>query len=171
MKLNDPPAVGVPDSDPFAASVTPAGSAPEVTANEYAAVPPLAVIDSLRAVPTAPFDSDAGLTVMVGVELLIASEYARAPVYGPVPVELSVAVIVNPNDPSTVGVPLKVPFAANVRPDGNAPAVRLNAYDEVPPAAVIDWLYAEPLVPAGNDAGLTVIAGVAIVNEYARAPV
>ena len=43
LKLNDPTAVGVPESTPPEDSVIPAGSAPLVMARLWGAVPPLMV--------------------------------------------------------------------------------------------------------------------------------
>src|SRR5262249_8098802 len=64
VKLNGPEAVGVPESTPPVLSVRPAGKVPEVTANEYGAVAPLAVMVWLYATFTVPFGSVAGDTVM-----------------------------------------------------------------------------------------------------------
>ena len=45
------------------------------------------------------------------------------PVYGPDPVELSVAVIAKLKSPPAVGVPLMVPPLARFKPAGRLPAV------------------------------------------------
>ena len=51
-------------------------------------------------------------------------------------------------------------------PVGRLPAVTANVEAPVPPVALTFWLYTVPTVPAGNDAGLTVIDALT-VTEYA----
>ena len=70
VKLNEPAAVGAPDSTPALDSVNPPGNAPAVTVNAYGATPPFALV-ALRvceyAAPKAPLGSVAGLTVTATV--------------------------------------------------------------------------------------------------------
>ena len=54
VKLNVPPAVGIPESAPADVSVTPAGSDPAVTANVYGPVPPDAEMVSPYDAPIVP---------------------------------------------------------------------------------------------------------------------
>ena len=68
VKLNVPAAVGVPVRFPSVASERPVGSEPEVTAYEYGAVPPLAEIVWLYAVPVFPPGRLVGANVIVGHE-------------------------------------------------------------------------------------------------------
>lgn len=82
----------------------------------------------------------------------------------------SVATIVKPNVPNTVGVPDKLPPDESVMPVGNDPELIAYVYDAVPPLAVIACEYAEFTVPLVSDDGATVITG-AMTSVYARAPV
>ena len=61
-----PACAGDPDNTPFAASVTPSGSAPDESANEYGAMPPVALRPCEYATPNAPSGSVAGATTIVG---------------------------------------------------------------------------------------------------------
>ena len=73
--------------------------------------------------------------------------------------------------PPVVGVPLTAPVVVfSDSPAGNAPAVTAKVDAPVPPVAPTVWLYAVPTVPAGNDAGLTVIVAFT-TTEYACAAV
>src|SRR5438046_2987419 len=63
----------------------------------------------------------------------------------------SVTLIVNPNWPVAVGVPLSVPFEASVRPGGryvNGASVHVSA--PVPPVAVNVFVYAVPTCPVAS---------------------
>jgi hypothetical protein len=61
-KLNDPALVGVPEIVPLAAaSVRPAGNAPELMLQPYGVVPPVACNVVVYAVPTVPPGSDAAV--------------------------------------------------------------------------------------------------------------
>ena len=80
------------------------------------------------------------------------------------PVELSVAVTVKLNVPPAVGVPVRDPLEDKLSPAGSVPAVTAKVCGAVPPVAVMDCEYADPTVPAGSDAGLTVIVGALIVS-------
>jgi hypothetical protein len=59
---------------------------------------------------------------------------------GPAPVELSVAVIVNGNEPAAVGVPVIAPEPLSDKPVGKAPLVTAYVYEGVPPEAETLWL-------------------------------
>ena len=61
-----PAVFGEPESCPDDESVSPFGNAPLVAAKLYGAVPPLAVIVWLYAVPVVPFGRVLGETVIVG---------------------------------------------------------------------------------------------------------
>ena len=76
-----------------------------------------------------------GVTVTVGAAMV--KLYACVPEYGPVPVLLSVALIVKLAAPPCVGAPVSKPVAGfSVRPAGNEPTETLNVYGDVPPVAV-----------------------------------
>src|SRR5436190_23493593 len=63
----------------------------------------------------------------------------------------SVTLIVNPNWPVAVCVPLSVPFEASVRPGGryvNGASVHVSAL--VPPVAVYVFVYAVPTCPVAS---------------------
>lgn len=68
VKANVPDTDGVPLSTPALLRVTPAGSAPTVTAKVYGAVPPVAVSVWLYATENTPAGSVAGLIVIVGAD-------------------------------------------------------------------------------------------------------
>src|SRR6185312_14501886 len=64
---NVPAAVGVPPSVPDGERVSPAGSAPAVTANVYGAMPPVvAIVVAGYAVPTLPAGRLAGVNAKAG---------------------------------------------------------------------------------------------------------
>ena len=112
-------------------------------------MPPVALAVCEYAVPTVPFDSVAGFTVIAAFTVTL---YAWEPV-APRP---SVAVTVKFDVAAVVGVPVIAPVAAaNDNPAGKLPAVMLNVYDPLPPVALIVCEYATPTVPFGNVAGLT----------------
>ena len=71
--------------------------------------------------PTVPATIEAGETLIVGG--FTVRVYDLLPVYGPVPVELSVAVAVKLKAPPAVGVPDSTPELLSVNPAGNAPVV------------------------------------------------
>lgn len=99
---------------PAAESVTPAGSAPEVSTYVYGAVPPEAVSVRERATPEEPAVSVAGLTVIgahtTSVTLALA-EHPENPL---------VALTVNVKEPAAVGVPERTPAPESARPVGRA---------------------------------------------------
>jgi hypothetical protein len=103
---------------------------------------------------------------MAIVEESTVSVYGIEPLYGPVPVLLSVADTVNVNEPPSVGVPVSVPVGSSDKPAGSAPTVIANVCGDVPPLAVIDCEYATPTVAAGNVGGVTTIIGGVTFNVY-----
>ncbi|CAJ0822896.1 hypothetical protein LMG18101_05256 [Ralstonia flaminis] len=120
VKLNVPPAVGVPDSVPVELSVKPTGRAPAVTAYVYGPLPPLALTAWLYAVAIAGLGSVAGATAMVGTDTV--SAYVPVTAYGPLPELLSVAVTLKLTVPAVVGVPDSVAVPAfQLRPVGKLP--------------------------------------------------
>ena len=143
VKLEVPAALGVPLKTPAEDSVSPAGSAPEVTDQPYGGVPPVAANVWLYALPTVPagsgddvvIDSAAGSTVT-----------ANAFVAVPPPLTWTVKL----ETPAAVGVPLKTPAEDSVSPAGSAPENTDQLYGVVPPVAANVWLYALPTVPAGS---------------------
>ena len=64
VKLKEPEAVAVPERTPAGLSVTPEGSAPEVTENVYGPTPPEAVSVALMGVPSGTLGRVEGLTVI-----------------------------------------------------------------------------------------------------------
>jgi hypothetical protein len=125
-----PGTCGVPESNPFAARLSPAGSTPDVTANVGAGVP---VATNMWAYgsPTVP---DAGNALVkaggaVGADIVMEKLCVDA---GSMPLE---AVTVPVNGPTTVGVPVTAPVDGfKDRPSGNAPAVTMNVGAGVPVA-------------------------------------
>ena len=74
----------------------------------------------------------------------------------------SVTLAVKVNVPGAVGVPEIVPVAAaNVRPAGNAPALKLQLYGVVPPLACNVVVYAVPTVPPGSEAAVVSVSELA----------
>ena len=66
MNANGPATVGDPDMSPVVAfSVSPVGSVPALIVNAYGAVPPVALIVWLYALPTVPFGSVGGAIASV----------------------------------------------------------------------------------------------------------
>ena len=64
-------------------------------------------------------------------------EYAWVPLYGPAPVDESVALMVKLAAPPAVGVPVIAPVVAlSERPSGNDPAETVKLYGAVPPLPV-----------------------------------
>src|SRR5579862_7545892 len=105
-----------------------------------------------------------------GSTAAIVTLYAWLALYGPVPVELSVAVTVKLKVPAAVGVPESRPLGASGTPVGVAPEVTANVYGGVPPDAVMLWEYAMPKAPAGSVAGAGVITGGSMVIDIAVEP-
>ena len=78
MKENEPAAVGVPLITPAEERVRPGGREPLETEKVKGPVPPVTVSVWLKAAPTVPLGSVAGLMVIVGQEMTSAK--ARVPV-------------------------------------------------------------------------------------------
>jgi len=152
---NVPVTVGVPERTPAVVSVTPAGSAPVVTAYVTVPTPPACVsVTGPYAVPAVALERLAGLTVITGQSTTSVS--ARVPVH---PLA-SVAVTVKLNVPVTVGVPERTPAVVRVIPAGSAPAVTAYVTVPTPPVCVnVTGPYATPAVPFERLAGLTVMTG------------
>ena len=121
MKSNGPATVGDTDmSQVDAFIVSQVGSVPALMVNAYGAVPPVALIVWLYALPTVPFGSVGGAIASVAAT---ANATARCPMAPPP----SVAVIVKFEFAAVVGVPEITPVAAfNVRPAGRLPADTLK---------------------------------------------
>ena len=85
-------------------------------------VPPLALKDWLKAVPTAPFRVAPldGARLNVGAAIVKLSE-VLVWLKGPVPVLLSVTLTVKLKVPAAVGVPEICPAALRLRPAGKLP--------------------------------------------------
>ena len=115
LKLNAPVEAGVPDKKPVDVNVKQDGNDPAVTPKLYGIVPPLPLIVWLYDEPTTPFGRPVGLRLMTGHSIVIA--YDLLPVHPCT----SVAVIVNAEDPTVLGVPDNMPPAESERPAGNAP--------------------------------------------------
>src|SRR5262245_17421855 len=61
-------------------------------------------------------------------------------------------------DSTRVGVPLIDPEFESVNPSGNAPAVKLQLYGPIPPAAFRTAVYAANVVPSGNVPAVVMIS-------------
>ena len=123
-------------------------------------MPPVALAVCEYAVPTVPFDSVAGFTVIAAFTVTL---YA----WEPVAPTVSVPVIVKFVTPAVVGVPVIAPVVAfRDSPAGNAPAVTAKVEAPVPPVTLTVWLKAVPTVAAGKVAGVTVIVAFT-TTEYA----
>ena len=117
MIENKPVCVGVPDSRPAADSVIPAGSVLAVV-NVAPPIAPVCVNVWLNAVAATPLLTPGFVTLIVW--------QPTTSVYVPlVPTQLfaSVTVTTIGNEPTWVGVPESVPFAASVMPAGSVLAV------------------------------------------------
>jgi len=121
LKLNGPPAVGVPLNKPPVVSVMPAGRAPLETTKLYGIVPPLADICCEYVAATVALVSVDGVTVTADGAPIV-TEYACDAVKGlPVPVDESVAFTVKLNGPPVFGVPESTPAVLSVSPPGSVP--------------------------------------------------
>jgi hypothetical protein len=128
VTVDEPAAVGVPATvQPD--RVKPAGREPELIEHVYGVVPPAASIGAEYTTPTVPFGRvfvsvrAAGLiTIVSGPEVVCCGEPESSTFT--VTVEL----------PAVVGVPLTV-HPLSVKPAGSVPAVMVQLYGEVPPAA------------------------------------
>src|SRR5665213_4160610 len=81
---------------------------------------------------------DTSEKVSAPVERMRSAEFGRtATVRIALPVALAESVTVTPSGklPVTVGVPVRMPFEASVRPAGSAPLVAAHVYGATPPMA------------------------------------
>ena len=127
-KPNGPPAVGVPAMTPVTRSrLSPAGSAPPVTANVIGPRPPATAMAWLYGTPRV----GAAKAVVVVVRGLLTAPLKAWLTCRP---SASVAVTAKLNGAAVVGVPLTVPVAgSSVRPTGSVPAVTANVVGPRPP--------------------------------------
>src|SRR5258705_266777 len=128
VKENAAATVGVPVIAPVLAfRLRPVGSAPELRANVYGAVPPLTMMLELYGSPTWPVVAGAQSAVIVGG--LIVMLQLLVVVVACWPGVESVTVTVNENGPAVVGVPVMAPVLGfSVRPPGREPLLIANAY-------------------------------------------
>ena len=152
--VNDtvPNVVGVPLICPVELfSVRPTGREPEVIAQVYGVVPPLACSAVEYAVPVVPPGSDVVMTIGGGAATVMLK------VLVPVLLAASFTCTVNDTVPAVVGVPEITPVdATKFNPAGNVPALTLQLYGVVPPLACSVVEYAVPAGPPGNDVVVTV---------------
>lgn len=156
MSGKEPLCVGVPLSMPFAASIMPAGKVLAVL-NATAPIPPVCVKVWLNGVPTVAVLVPGALTVTVW-QLIVSVKLT-------VPIQLfeSVTLTVMGKPPVCIGVPLSVPFDANVRPAGRVLAV-LKFVVPMPPVCVKVWLNGVPTVPVLVPGALTVMVWQLVVS-------
>ncbi len=123
VKLNVPDWLGVPESAPLVASVTPGGSAPEETLNLYGVVPPEALTIAEYALPTVPeptldvmMVSGAGAGDATAIDSVLVAVCEAASATRTVKVDV----------PDWVGVPERAPLVVSAIPGGNEPEARLK---------------------------------------------
>jgi len=170
VKLAAVPVVGVPVIVPVVAfSVRPAGKEPTETLKVYGDVPPLAVTVCEYAVPAIGTASVVGATTTVATFTVKLN--AWLPLNGaPVPVLLSVALMLKLNGPPAVAVPERTPALESVKPAGNVPEVTEYVYGDVPPDAVSVVVYAVPTVALVSVVCVTDTVGAAITSVSACVP-
>ncbi len=149
---------GVPAIAPAVLSVSPAGSAPAVTAHVYPPVPPAAARDCEYATPTTPPGSADVVTLSPAVTAIDNCAVAFAELLS-VTCTVKVAVL------AVDGAPPMTPAALNVSPAGNAPALTPHVYPPVPPVAARDCEYATPTTPPGNDDVVTLSPAVTAIDN------
>ncbi len=149
---------GVPAIAPAVLSVSPAGSAPAVTAHVYPPVPPADVRVCEYAAPTTPPGSADVVTLSPAVTAIDNCAVAFAEL-------LSVTCTVKVAVAAVDGVPAIAPVALNVSPAGNAPALTPHVYPPVPPVAARDCEYATPTTPPGSDDVLTLSPAVPAIDN------
>ena len=162
VKLLVPAVVGVPYNW-LMFRVKPAGSVPEMMAQVYCGVPPLAPSDPMYVVPTVPGNSE--LVVIHSAELIVKANALDA-----VALALSVTCTVKLLVPDALGVPLNTPAPLRVKPAGREPEITVQeVYGGVPLIAESVCEYAMFTVPAGSGE-LVAIASAAeeIVKANAR---
>ena len=122
VKVDDPPAVGVPEIPPPLPSTKPVGRAPADTAQVYGEVPPVADTEEPYTAPTVPFGSEVVVmdtgTVVGAIETIYVCELAPPPE--------STTCKVKINEPAVVGVPEIPPKVVNINPGGRRPPVRFQ---------------------------------------------
>src|SRR4030067_826349 len=130
VKFEVPAAVGVPLISPVVLlRLSPAGSAPTVTAHVIGALPPLPASVWLYARFTVPSESDT--VVITGYALTMIDKTLVA-----VALLSSVTCTVKIDIPAVVGVPLISPVALlSVTPTGSVPTVTVHVYGVFPPDA------------------------------------
>jgi len=87
-----------------------------------------------------------------------------------VPVDESTAFTVKLKLPAAVGVPERTPDVLSVMPAGNAPAVMLYVYADVPLLAVSVCEYAVAIVPAVSVDGVIAMLGAVVTKLYSCVP-
>ena len=152
---------GVPLIVPLAPSVSPAGRDPAMSDHVYGGDPPLAVSVCEYAVPRIPVDSD--VVVMLSAGGLIVSDSAAVAETDALSVTFTVKLL----DPTLSGVPVIVPPADRVNPEGSAPLDTDHEYPGDPPLTLRTCEYIVPTTPAGSEDVVTLSAGGLIVNESA----
>jgi hypothetical protein len=146
VKLEDPPAVGVPLITPPALSVKPPGNEPVEIVHVFPPLPPVAVSVWEYAVPKVPPGSDP-VVIASGAGLIVTTYACES-----VEPSLSVIFTLKLKLPAAVGVPLIVPCAASIfNPSGSEPALIVKTNGCFPPDVAMAWLYAVPTVPAGSE--------------------
>jgi hypothetical protein len=116
VKLYEPTVVGVPLSAPPLESVSPAGSAPPVTAHVYGGVPPVAVKFCEYATPGVPPGSVVEVVIVGGAVASTVSSTHPLTIF-PSP---SDTWTLKRNVPSAVGVPDRTPALESVSPPGTS---------------------------------------------------
>ena len=145
LNVNDPAAVGVPDSTPAALNDKPVGTVPESTVNTGAGDP-----DAVN-----PNEYTNPTVAAVGAPEVNSGACVTTIVNGPAvtdPAELA-AFTLNVNDPTLVGVPDSTPDPSRLNPSGNDPesTEKLGAGD---PAAVNPNEYGDPNTTGDDGAPL-----------------
>jgi hypothetical protein len=156
VKVKEPDAVGVPVIVPLdAASVRPAGSAPELMLQLYGVVPPVAPSVVEYAVLTRP-DGTELVVICSGVTAAATVIVNDCVAVCAVGVVESTTLAVKLKEPDVVGVPDIVPAVADrLSPAGNAPELMLQLYGVDPPVAPSVVEYAVLTRPDGTELVVT----------------
>ena len=118
-KLAVPSDVGLPEIDPAAESVSPAGKDPEVIDHVYGSVPPEAVNACEYEAPTEPAGKGEDVVIESAPDCIVIDRSLEDSCDS-----LSKARTVKATVPVDVGVPLIAPAADSVSPGGNDPEMR-----------------------------------------------
>lgn len=130
--------VGVPLIAPVLDIVTPAGSAPEVTANVYGVLPPVAAICALYGTPTSARPRVCAVTVTaVAAVTVIDSALVAVRALASVTRTVKFEVVLDATRPA---VPEMVPVELSVKPGGSVPEAMVHDSGVVPPVAASVWL-------------------------------